>query len=204
MSYYFLLSYAREDAEDGYLPRFYDELVETIRPKRSRREGQPEAIGFLDREGIGVGDAWPSKLSEALRTSRVFVPIYSPSYFASEFCGKEWAVFERRLTELKPRPPLIMPVLWMPPERLPSPLPGSAANVQYDHRSFGEKYTNEGLWRLFKLGKFRDARRDFIDRFTDRLIDVAERHALAELDDFAASSARRCAAASCSSVETRA
>ncbi|NEE46574.1 TIR domain-containing protein, partial [Streptomyces sp. SID8455] len=53
------------------------------------------SAGFMDRE-IRSGEGWSERLGETLATCRVFVPLFSPRYFASEMCGKEWHAFEQR------------------------------------------------------------------------------------------------------------
>jgi hypothetical protein len=47
------------------------------------------------RQGQGQGHEWPWRLSNALATCSVFVPLYSRRYFKSEHCGKEWFAFHR-------------------------------------------------------------------------------------------------------------
>jgi len=50
--------------------------------------GEPFPI-FLDRESIGWGDDWESKIDEALIKTTFFIPILTPSYFRSEACRNE-------------------------------------------------------------------------------------------------------------------
>ena len=54
---------------------------------------------FVDREGIHSGQKWPSRLKQALATSRCLVGIWSPLYFQSEWCRNECAIMHYR--ELK-------------------------------------------------------------------------------------------------------
>jgi len=55
-------------------------------------------------------------MSHALSTAEVFVPLYSPGYFARSWPGREWASFERRMTDSGVQNPLerFAPVLWIP------------------------------------------------------------------------------------------
>ena len=115
-NYWFFLSYARLD-RDPYLKRFYEDLREAVR-RLAGLEG--EDIGFFDAEGIEPGAQWPETLVEALQASRVFVSVYSPTYFLKEYCGKEWQVFHSRVDAYRNASPAgaepphsILPVLWV-------------------------------------------------------------------------------------------
>jgi hypothetical protein len=183
MSYYFFFSYARLDV-DPYLKKFYKDLAIAVRLK-----GLPnENIGFFDDEDIQSGRMWPERLANALQTSRVFVPLYSPTYFAKEYCGKEWRVFSSRLDEYSrhfatPRPALILPVLWVPEDKLPKPLPRAVSDVQYKHDDFGDLYARGGLRLLIVLRKYRDRYQEFLDAFADKLIHVGDLCCLPPLDN---------------------
>src|SRR5262245_35136754 len=115
---YFFFSYACANAEgkaDAYVSKFFNDLVFEIGQK-----AQPPVvgeIGFRDWDTIVTGENWQQKLSNALSTCKVFVPLYSPMYFTREACGKEWCAFTERLAEHAKKsadplelPPLIMPV----------------------------------------------------------------------------------------------
>jgi hypothetical protein len=51
---------------------------------------------FKDIEEIKSGQAWDSKIKSALLHSRIMVSIFSPAYFHSEWCKKEFAVIDYR------------------------------------------------------------------------------------------------------------
>lgn len=189
--HWFFISYARVDA-DEYLKKFVKELVKCVRLQVG---GSAEEVGFFDTEDIALGQEWPAALSAALQGARVMLPIYTPSYFLSENCGREWQIFEdRRCAAVagqsagQPagqsgalRPPVILPVLWVAQDRLPSPLPAVATEIQYTHEQLGAEYAGEGMWQLMRLSKFRDARREVIDRLAATIISVAKEHPLPEL-----------------------
>ena len=63
----------------------------------------------------------------------MFVPLFSPRYFASERCGKEWYAFAQRVIRQLP----------LPDEQL-----------RFDHRALGERYAIDGLCGLIKLRLF--------------------------------------------------
>jgi hypothetical protein len=87
--------------------------------------------GFIDRADIQPGDEWPEALAEGLRTAETLVCLYSPSYFGSDYCGKEMQVFlERRANYMRSnagKPPAnIIAVAWQPiPRRVPKTLPAA-------------------------------------------------------------------------------
>jgi hypothetical protein len=58
--------------------------------------GGDEAQVFWDREDIAPGDIWWKKIEQALQTARCVVPIWSPSYFRSQYCVAEWLTFRLR------------------------------------------------------------------------------------------------------------
>ena len=95
--YWFYLSHAHLDREDDpkeVVRTFYQDLERRMKRAEMIREGD---AGFFDGTGIQQGASWPETLASALGTCRVFVCLYSPAYFSSEWCGKEFAVFNQRL-----------------------------------------------------------------------------------------------------------
>jgi FxsC-like protein len=175
--YWFFFSYARLD-RDPYLKKFYNELVDSVRVNAGGNRGE---IGFFDTEDIEPGQEWPAALAAALQTARVFVPVYTPSYFISDFCGREWRVIEERRRAAGERPPVILPVLWVPQDKLPSNLPEAVLDLQYSHEQFGEIYVKEGLRQLMRQSRYLDARRQIIDGLAERIIEIAREHPLPPL-----------------------
>ncbi|GAA0410390.1 hypothetical protein Acor_35340 [Acrocarpospora corrugata] len=131
--------------------------------------------GFMDR-GIQSGDRWPEQLANALATCRVFIPLYSPRYFDSAECGKEWTAFAQRLhttTDHGNRMTAIIPALWAPlldPEQLPK----CAQEIQFDHEMFGPRYRQEGFYGLMKSRSMRTHYETAIKALARRIIKVAE------------------------------
>ncbi len=175
--YWFFFSYARFD-KDPYLKRFYDDLVDCVRVNAG---GGRERIGFFDSESIELGQEWPEELATALQTARVLVPVYTPSYFASEYCAREWQVFEERRRAAGDRPPVILPVLWVPQDKLPSNLPEAVLDLQYSHEQLGGIYVQEGLRQLMRQRRYLDDRRQIIDGLAERIVEIARKHPLPPL-----------------------
>src|SRR5436305_12081720 len=172
MAPWFFLSYGRrDDVGDAYVSLFYEKLVEVVAKKAGLpSEVKPEEIGFFDQSDVLPGDRWSDKIAEALRTCRTFVCLLSPSYLASEYCGKEFAVFQERMENKGTKPPLILPILWDWPEKVRKNLPRVISQIQFAHKSFGDTYATEGLSYLVRRGEHGD----FIDKFAIHIVSVAD------------------------------
>jgi FxsC-like protein len=135
MAYAFFFSYAHENrTQDNVLDRFFTELSTEVAQRLGIRE--PES-GFIDRENLRTGTVWSTALAEALQTSRVFVPIVSPHYLGSSFCGKEFQIFlERRERYVRANadanPAVIFPIIWI--KAAAPPLPAAVSQFQYPHQ----------------------------------------------------------------------
>ena len=94
------------------------------------------------------------RLSDALATCRVFVPLYSQRYFKSEHCGKEWFAFDRRRLNHQAgnaRPvEAIVPVLWIP-VRPDACFPEAARSVQFNSAGLGPLYAEHGFYGIMKV-----------------------------------------------------
>src|ERR1044072_2738493 len=96
MSYDFFFSYTRGNYGE-YLQRFFNDLSQELREQRGH--GKEKVVGFFDQHDIELGEEWEKTIAKALQESKVMVCIYSPGYFKSPYCGKEWEVFRRRREE---------------------------------------------------------------------------------------------------------
>jgi hypothetical protein len=69
---------------------FEDEDFTHLFPSRGHPRMAPlqGSVSLLEGNDIEPGGNWPPTLSEALGRSKVFVPIYPPTYFAKEYCGR--------------------------------------------------------------------------------------------------------------------
>ena len=54
------------------------------------RSQQPDARIFRDSEALRTGSDWISALADAIDSSRRFVAIFSPAYFDSKWCKREF------------------------------------------------------------------------------------------------------------------
>ncbi|MFC4586108.1 FxsC protein [Sphaerisporangium corydalis] len=107
--------------------------------------------GYMDRERSRNG--WSARTALALRTCRVFVPLYASRYFASERCGREWAVFNRRVErsvgEFEPTEAII-PALWVPTPL--SKFPAATEPVKFDASALGDAYQRLGFYGIMRTG----------------------------------------------------
>ncbi|MFE2429475.1 TIR-like protein FxsC [Streptomyces sp. NPDC059373] len=159
---YFFLSYAhtprfdvsKASDPDMWVVRLYQDLCEHVMSLTDHPAGSP--VGFMDRDMLRTGENWSQRLSEALATCRVFVPLFSPRYFQSEVCGREWYAFSRRALESRyaqSNSQAIVPALWIPV--LPESLPDPARHLPAVPDEFGTEYAANGLYGLMKLSIFR-------------------------------------------------
>ena len=152
---HFFLSYARsryrqEGADpDRWMTKLYKDLCEDL---VQLEVGVP---GFMDRQQIQLGSSWPDRLADGLANCRVFVAMFSPAYFNSDYCGKEWAAFSERADQLAglDRPSPIIPVLWAP-MRLEG-LPACVRDMQHVPPGFPDVYATEGLYAIMKVARYR-------------------------------------------------
>jgi FxsC-like protein len=178
----FFFSYSHID-KSPYLDKFYKELENAVKQRIPEAKGQ---IGFRDEQSLGYGDRWPEKLVSALSNACVFVALYSPTYFTREYCGKEWAFFQRRIRdqfkkETEPLPPLIIPVLWLPFSET-FKLHPAAKDIHYKHDKCPDIYFMEGMERLVK--KEDNAYVDVLSTLADKIAECNKNFALEPTTNF--------------------
>jgi hypothetical protein len=123
MSHILFLSYASEDGADSQFKGFFRDLCQNIAPKAGM-SSEDERIAFRDRKNLRLGHQWEPELLAALGSSSVMICMMSPGYFRKAFCGKEFYLFDqmRRRNSVAGDllPPVIIPVIWSPPENIPA------------------------------------------------------------------------------------
>ncbi|WP_262379589.1 TIR-like protein FxsC [Nonomuraea sp. PA05] len=180
---YFFLSYAHTPGGESsvgnpnkWVYRFFDELCRDILEMTALR--RVSEVGFLDQRLQG-GHSWSAEVSRALATCKVFVPLFSPRYFESESCGKEWSVIQARLrAHHRDPPPVILPVIWYPVES--SRMPPQVHEIQYADSRLGTRLQGEGLYSLIKISSRRQAYRRTVLELARRIIQAAELSPLCE------------------------
>jgi FxsC-like protein len=156
----FFLSYAHtprvfDDGRDPnyWVHQFYRDLCTELVNLDSdwHRAGPP---GFIDGD-MDYGADWRRQLAAQLARCRVFIPLYSRSYFTRENCGREWSVFRDRqmahMAQTGTPNEAILPVLWQPPRR--EDLPAVASALQIAPLGRAGRYLERGLYELIRLDR---------------------------------------------------
>ncbi|RFU84721.1 TIR domain-containing protein [Streptomyces triticagri] len=150
----------------------FQDLCDHIMALTDLPAGAP--AGFMDRE-MRSGEGWPERLSENLASCRVFVPLFSPRYFTSEMCGREWYAFNERILRARASgsaaTPAIVPALWTHVDF--DDLPDSVRHVHLDQASFGDRYATNGIYGLIKLNRLHDEYEETVLGLAQRIVRVA-------------------------------
>lgn len=101
------ISYSRDECVGGWVKKYFKP---TLR-KRLAAHLLTEPKVYLDTEDIPVGAEWPVYLKEALGSSKMLIPVWTPPFFRSRWCLAEWQTFIAREAELSlPKLRLVYPV----------------------------------------------------------------------------------------------
>jgi FxsC-like protein len=207
LAYSFFFSYSRTDG-GPYLNAFFRDLRGAV----AKLKGvMPDGVGFLDQKSIELGTVWDEELIRGLQASRTMVCLYSPAYFSSPYCGKEWNLFYtrcRRFSTKRSEPDTpdlpILPVIWIPPVHasrssdarkgpvLPDDVDDIVRRVQYTLGDPTDLANLEGLdWIIGRKAKYRILYKDYVDGVARRIVELEQRwsldtfidHELVELRD---------------------
>jgi len=180
--FYFFLSYAhsaptseriRSDS-DPSVGVFFADLVAAVTARAAPAQGME--IGFFDQQ-IPPGTDMKALLSDALGVAEVFVPLYSPGYFAKSWPMREQEVFRRRLLAASAVAPdqHIVPILWTPfPSWEQPPIVARALNIGAGISDYGEN----GLRALCMLTSYQRSYQLVLSLLADEIVKVAERFPL--------------------------
>lgn len=186
------MSYARPDddfrgSERGLVQTFFDDLCAEIEAGVEPRADR--GTGFLDKHDIDHGDVWAEEVARGLVTCATFVCIMSARFFTRPYCGKEWALFERRCEKYAlqhgVKPQLILPIIWKPP--LEGTFPEFALAVLHTFKkpSASEQqnlrdYEEHGLLWVMKRrdSSHREAYETIVEQLAARIVKVASSHPL--------------------------
>jgi hypothetical protein len=84
-------------------------LERLLQELRAELEMQALMRIFIEQQEVRAGQAWTSHLADALRRSRLLLPLMTPAYFRSPWSVAEYQTFVER--ERRFSVPLIVPVL---------------------------------------------------------------------------------------------
>ncbi|MEU2621032.1 TIR-like protein FxsC [Streptomyces sp. NPDC007157] len=181
---YFFLSYAHTPQwgpdsgdPDHWVRVLFNDLCSHIMALTDLPGGSP--AGFMDRE-MRSGEGWPEKLSENLAACRVFVPLFSPRYFTSEMCGREWYAFHERMLNARTTgtatASAIVPALWTRVDM--RELPDSVRHIHVEDASSGGRYLNKGIYGLIKLSRLHDEYDETVLGLAERIVQAARESGL--------------------------
>jgi FxsC-like protein len=175
---YFFLSYAHSPplagtpqvSHDRWVRDFFRDLSAVVQGLSSRGKGI--APGFFD-QAIPLNSDWRASLTTALSTAQVFVPLYSPGYFARSWPGREWACYRERLINAGVVRPQgrFAPVLWSPL------IPGHEPEGLHQALALGAPesgYEDNGLRAMLRLAPYRESYLRIVDRLARQIVDLAE------------------------------
>jgi FxsC-like protein len=177
---YFLISYphteyngkGRERDPDDWVATFHGDLCRKVEELAAAPPGAH--VGVLDRR-LWVENDWLTGLPAALASCRVLVPLYSPRYFQSEACGREWYAFADRSASPSARrtyAPAIVPVMWSP--MTPDSIPEEARSVPIEYGGV-ESYARLGLDGIIKLARYRPDYGQVVGWVARRIVATAKR-----------------------------
>ncbi len=92
-------SYATQDddASDGKLT----ELRRLLRRELQAQYGRESVTIFQDVSAIPPGAQWEARIRTALSDSTFFIPLITPNFVQSEWCAREFFLFQERERQLK-------------------------------------------------------------------------------------------------------
>lgn len=158
---YFFLSYAHtpnggareRDDMDAHVRQFFMDICRHIMQLTNLKRGIP--AGYMDVD-MRPGDFWKPELLRNLAECQVLLPLWSPRYFDSEWCGREWDAFERRQRAHRDQfgsvANAVVPVLWVEEDLVLPSIPEQMKEIHYLTPD-ASVYREEGLYGLLVARK---------------------------------------------------
>jgi hypothetical protein len=178
---------ASDQGSGNAMDAFYAHLCDHVASLTAR---PAEEVGFFDQNSLDLGVPWPDRVIDALRSCRVMIAVFSPTYFSRQACGREFEVFRRRhkaLQEKLGRAPdyRILPVLWVRPdvtyERIPIGCRDYIRALQRTAPGMPESYNALGLMRMFELSRTTETN-IVCHEIADRIYSLLHEEALPRID----------------------
>lgn len=94
------LSYAHFDLDTD--PNLFEHLALQLERRVGARLLNADFKIWRDSEGIRTGDFWNPAIEAALAKSRVFIVILTPKWLESEYCRKEFEIFDEKESQIGP------------------------------------------------------------------------------------------------------
>ncbi len=141
---WYFLSYSEDREFRGQVERFHHNLESEVRGLL----GDTPGGGFMDAVDIEPGERWRPLIWNTARRTACMIALYSPRYFGSDWCGREWAVFVdrmRRHVRQGGRARHLIILIW---RRGRTPWPEGADEFQHLTWKFGSMYEERGLFHV--------------------------------------------------------
>ncbi|MGW8062648.1 TIR domain-containing protein [Streptomyces ziwulingensis] len=168
----------REDHAQEALA-FHEMLQKAVAARRGKCE---LSTGYMDYR-TKQGAQWEPRLIEAIRTTRLLVPLITTDYFTSPWCRREWAVMMERIrgvgAEVGGEPIAIFPVFWVRP--LPQyKLPKDFTDFQYRALGGPDGEFVEDVYDL-SVARQKDSLHDYVQNLAKRMVETAAESPLPHL-----------------------
>lgn len=168
--------------DEALFARFFEHLCEAVAARMTLPH--PPSLGYMVNAASSE-----RQTPRALAVCRVFVPLWSPLYFTTARCGREWSVFMERVQSTSPAPfwGRFAPVIWSPVSA--SAIPRAAREVNRGRGQESRPDAVDGLYALMpeKRGPWDPAYRQVVHEVADAVARAAREPlrsaALADLED---------------------
>lgn len=127
-------THADDEADSGQIRHLADQL----RKQFTVITGE-ELHLFMDRDNLAWGDDWIAQIDNAIVRSRFFIPILTPSFFASTECRREFLRFVNEARKVDVETHLVLPVYWVTVPGFEDPVASQdeaiklVASIQYEN-----------------------------------------------------------------------
>jgi FxsC-like protein len=180
-TYWLYVSCATGTKNTAAYQYFFERLTVKLRARGICRD---EDLRHLDLITSPDPIKWESWSLRAMQECRILLCLYTREYFDGSYCGRVWGAFLDRLeaqfgfrSPAGSPPPLIIPILWGPPEENPGILPRVVRSVPVPEFRFDPEYRDKGLFFLQKLTR---AKRDGYEQRYDAILEAIAEQVQAE------------------------
>ena len=149
---WYFLSYSEEKEFRGQVERFHRNLESEVRGLL----GDTPGGGFMDAVDIEPSERWRPRIWNSARKATCMIALYSPRYFGSDWCGREWAVFVERIRRHVRQGGEARHLIILVWRRGPKPWPMGADEFQYVSWKSGSMYEERGLFHVVPDGGVTD------------------------------------------------
>ncbi|MFD9208702.1 TIR domain-containing protein [Streptomyces sioyaensis] len=142
---WYFLSYSEQDELRSRVQQFHHDIQSEVRGLLGK--DHPGA-GFMDVEDIEPSERWRPRIWNSARRAHCMIALYSASYFGSDWCGREWAVFVERIRRQERQGGRARHLIGLVWRRGPKPWPDGVDEYQYVSQAFGSMYEKHGLFHV--------------------------------------------------------